>query len=177
MSVFKGALGGRRRMSIMPKEQLMSNSLLNEDWKSATPNNCSEKADNESLDMSLTQPATSPCAGLRVENITPCFISKHVKKLCDAGCWETWEEAVKELAVSPLQTVEDIFAEKMKDYMSKVMKPSRHEQFAAVVMADVSGYSKLSSSLAGRGAEGAEILCRTMKGYLDKVNNNCAYFM
>ncbi|KNC97873.1 uncharacterized protein SPPG_09415 [Spizellomyces punctatus DAOM BR117] len=49
------------------------------------------------------------------------------------------------------------------------MAPSAEETFAAVVMADVSGYSNLTSTLAERGPSGAEILGKTMKGYLDKI--------
>ncbi|KAI8805688.1 nucleotide cyclase [Cladochytrium replicatum] len=49
------------------------------------------------------------------------------------------------------------------------MQPCVLEGFAAVVMVDVSGYSKLSSTLAERGPIGAEILGKTMKDYLDKI--------
>lgn len=115
--------------------------------------------------------------GLRVESITPCFLSRHVKSFCDKSTWEKWEESVKEAEIGVSEekvSVEDIFKEKMEQYKSKGMKPSMEEKFAAVVMADVSGYSKLSNSLAERGAEGAEILCRTMKGYLDKVSE-CSF--
>jgi hypothetical protein len=49
------------------------------------------------------------------------------------------------------------------------IKPSSLESFAAVVMVDVSGYSKLTAALAERGPVGAELLSQTMKGYLDQV--------
>jgi hypothetical protein len=49
------------------------------------------------------------------------------------------------------------------------MEPTAIPSFAAVMMADVSGYSSLSSILAERGANGAEVLRNVMKGYLDKV--------
>ncbi|KAJ3417194.1 hypothetical protein HDV05_006400 [Chytridiales sp. JEL 0842] len=49
------------------------------------------------------------------------------------------------------------------------MEPSATPCFSAVMMADVSGYSSLSSMLAERGANGAEILRNVMKGYLDKI--------
>jgi len=53
-----------------------------------------------------------------------------------------------------------------------ILKPCAVESFAVVVMADVSGYSKLSALLAEKGPIGAEILSKTMKGYLDKVSRN-----
>jgi len=50
-----------------------------------------------------------------------------------------------------------------------MLQPIAFESFAVVVMADVSGYSKLSAILAEKGPIGAEILSKTMKGYLDKI--------
>jgi hypothetical protein len=49
------------------------------------------------------------------------------------------------------------------------LTPSAVDAFAAVVMVDVSGYSKLTASLAERGPVGAELLSKTMKGYLDQI--------
>jgi hypothetical protein len=156
------ALGGRRRLSLMPKDNVTnSNVMLDE-------KNENSEHDNGSIELS-TRGTVLTTAGLRVENITPCFVSRHVKALCDANCWDIWKEAADNCAVAPFQQIDEMFSEKMERFTGMEMKPSRNEHFAAVVMADVSGYSKLSSSLAGRGAEGAEILCRTMKGYLDKV--------
>jgi hypothetical protein len=166
-NVFKGALGGRRRMSMIPKDVITSNSLLAGDESFSNSNNPPKSDKTESLEGLST---SAGVVGLVVENITPCFVSKHVKALCDTSCWATWKESVDNFEIAPFQSVQEIFATKMETLTGEEMKPSRNEQFAAVVMADVSGYSKLSSSLAGRGAEGAEILCRTMKGYLDKVN-------
>lgn len=120
-------------------------------------------------------------SGIRYENIVPCFISKHVKNLCDVTCWKSWQEAQEEfLKRNPDEAdfddsslertnVVDIFKSKLQTHVDE-MKPGASESFAAVVMADVSGYSNLSASLAERGAEGAEILSKTMKGYLDKVS-------
>ncbi|KAJ1499616.1 hypothetical protein HMI55_004301 [Coelomomyces lativittatus] len=59
-----------------------------------------------------------------------------------------------------LLTVKDIIRDQ---------KPVALEGWAAVVMCDVSGYSSLASFLALRGPDGAEILGRIMKEYLDKV--------
>jgi hypothetical protein len=47
--------------------------------------------------------------------------------------------------------------------------PTATDAFAAVVMVDVSGYSKLTAALAERGPVGAELLSKTMKGYLDQI--------
>ena len=49
------------------------------------------------------------------------------------------------------------------------LEPLCRETFGAVVMVDVSGYSKLSAALAEMGPIGSEILSKSMKGYLDKV--------
>jgi hypothetical protein len=49
------------------------------------------------------------------------------------------------------------------------LEPSIRETFGAVVMVDVSGYSKLSAALAEKGPIGSELLSKSMKGYLDKV--------
>lgn len=116
---------------------------------------------------------TSPCGaaeqrGLRIESIVPCFISKYVKNYCDTAIWRSWQESVDSTKNLIAVSAEEGFTRRMQEHIRN-MKPSAIETFAAVVMADVSGYSKLSSSLSARGAEGAEILCRTMKGYLDKV--------
>lgn len=48
--------------------------------------------------------------------------------------------------------------------------PTAEEGFSTTVMADVSGYSALTATLAERGPHGAELLGKTMKGYLDKVS-------
>jgi hypothetical protein len=77
--------------------------------------------------------------GLKLYQILPNFISKHVREYLDA--------------------LGDV----------KTLKPDAKEGFAAVVMVDVSGYSKLTDTLSERGAYGAEILSRIMKDYLDKV--------
>ncbi|KAJ3107586.1 hypothetical protein HDU96_007850 [Phlyctochytrium bullatum] len=76
----------------------------------------------------------------------PSFVSKHIKNYCDKLLRENPEANPEEL-----------------------LKPSVVSSFAAVVMADVSGYSLLSACLAEKGPIGAEILGKTMKRYLDKV--------
>ena len=138
----------------------------------------------KSFEVNENAPTTGTL--VKYESIVPCFISQHVKISCDEMCWETWTEAQKEFAAEQQKSipeinaadsasqltnvfgVEDIFKSKITRRI-KDMEPGVNEHFAAVVMADVSGYSNLSSVLAERGAEGAEILSRTMKGYLDKV--------
>ncbi|KAJ3216323.1 hypothetical protein HDU67_009674 [Dinochytrium kinnereticum] len=80
------------------------------------------------------------------QDMVPSFVSKHVKNFCD-----------KLLRDNPETKPGDI------------LKPSVVSSFAAVVMADVSGYSALSATLAERGPVGAEILGKTMKKYLDKI--------
>lgn len=127
--------------------------------------------------------------GLKYETIVRSFISSHVMQFCETLCYKAWDEAQKEHA-RLLEVVEeaedgekpaDKSTEKQNDgkfealfnkrlaSLKGQMRPRCEESFAAVVMADVSGYSNLSSTLAEKGAEGAEILSKTMKGYLDKV--------
>lgn len=120
--------------------------------------------------MISVQSPMSTQVGLRYENIVPCFISNHVKDLCEETCWENWLAANSEAKDAEEDTidVDSLFKSKV-EHSIKDMKPNAEESFAAVVMADVSGYSNLSSTLAEKGAEGAEILSKTMKGYLDKI--------
>ncbi|KAJ3271160.1 hypothetical protein HDV01_007018 [Terramyces sp. JEL0728] len=77
------------------------------------------------------------------------FVSKNVRRLCYRLCkaneGETKESKLPELV------------------------PEAVDAFAAVVMVDVSGYSKLTAALAERGPVGAELLSKTMKGYLDQI--------
>jgi class 3 adenylate cyclase len=78
------------------------------------------------------------------------FVSKQVRRRCYKLC-ET--EYLKPEAARALPE----------------LTPSAVDAFAAVVMVDVSGYSKLTASLAERGPVGAELLSKTMKGYLDQI--------
>ncbi|KAJ3099092.1 hypothetical protein HDU97_003471 [Phlyctochytrium planicorne] len=80
------------------------------------------------------------------EEMVPNFVSKHVKIHCDK-----------------------LLRENGNVLTNDILKPSVVSCFAAVVMADVSGYSALSATLAERGPIGAEILGKTMKRYLDKI--------
>ena len=83
---------------------------------------------------------------VNLEQIIPNFVSKHVRTFVDKWARNHPNDT------SP-------------------MKFGAEESFAAVVMADVSGYSKLTSVLAERGPIGSELLSKTMKGYLDKVRD------
>ncbi|XJO72964.1 hypothetical protein BDV3_004019 [Batrachochytrium dendrobatidis] len=90
----------------------------------------------------------------QLDQIIPNFVSKQVRRVCYQMCAEVALKAdggsQDPLVIPPLV-------------------PSATEAFAAVVMVDVSGYSKLTAVLAERGPIGAELLTRTMKGYLDKI--------
>ncbi|KAH6570936.1 hypothetical protein BASA62_004102 [Batrachochytrium salamandrivorans] len=90
----------------------------------------------------------------QLDQIIPNFVSKQVRQVCYQMCAEVALKSdsgsQEPLAIPPLV-------------------PSATEAFAAVVMVDVSGYSKLTAVLAERGPIGAELLTRTMKGYLDKI--------
>ena len=79
-----------------------------------------------------------------LDKIIPKFVSKHVRNMCH------------ELqAASPDSAV--------------TLEPSATESFAAVVMVDVSQYSKLTATLAERGSVGVGLLSATMKGYFDQI--------
>ncbi|KAJ1342170.1 hypothetical protein BSLG_003297 [Batrachochytrium salamandrivorans] len=89
----------------------------------------------------------------QLDQIIPNFVSKQVRQVCYQMCAEV---ALKSDSGSQSR------------WLSPLV-PSATEAFAAVVMVDVSGYSKLTAVLAERGPIGAELLTRTMKGYLDKI--------
>lgn len=129
--------------------------------------------------------------GLNYETIVRSFSSIHVMNFCETLCNKAWLDANSELeklleTVAEIQegkpdeispTLKDDNTAKLESLFQKrlatlkaQMRPRCEESFAAVVMADVSGYSNLSSTLSEKGAEGAEILSKTMKGYLDKVS-------
>ncbi|KAI9093055.1 nucleotide cyclase [Phlyctochytrium arcticum] len=86
---------------------------------------------------------------VQIDHVIPNFISKHTRDWCDRY----------------LQRVGTVADKRSTPHLV----PSAELTFAAVVMADVSGYSLLTSRLAELGPSGAEILGRTMKGYLDKI--------
>ncbi|KAJ3226149.1 hypothetical protein HK099_005502 [Clydaea vesicula] len=132
---------------------------------SNTPRRHSGGEKDNLLSMTSFQLST---AGLKFESIVPCFISKHVKNYCDSTCWRNWIDATSEISNLTEEekdntSIEELFISKMKKSIND-MRPDAEETFAAVVMADVSGYSNLSATLAEKGAEGAEILSKTMKG-------------
>ena len=81
-------------------------------------------------------------------NVLPAFVSAHIREYCD-----------------------QLIEESEQNGTEIVMKPMAREAFAAVVMVDVSGYSKLSAALAEYGPSGSELLAKTMKAYLDLVNS------
>lgn len=137
----------------------------------------------------ITEAFVAPAPqGLKYETIVRSFTSSHVMEFCESLCYKAWVEATTEQAnqledldeESTLSTVgkedkavddrifEALYNKRLAALKSQ-MRPRCEESFSAVVMADVSGYSNLSSTLAEKGAEGAEILSKTMKGYLDKV--------
>ncbi|KAL7753070.1 hypothetical protein RI367_001522 [Sorochytrium milnesiophthora] len=101
--------------------------------------------------------------------LIPNFVSKHVREYC-----ETIARQVEERMALPLSmiSVHDSSvtpnAVSMEDISSR-LKPVALEGFAAVAMCDVSGYSSLTSYLASRGTDGAELMSLIMKEYLDKI--------
>jgi hypothetical protein len=91
--------------------------------------------------MDHTKNNVSSVADKRLEEVAPNFAPKHVRTYC-------------------------------QDHVlmgNSQLEPFAVETFAAVVMVDVSGYSKLSASLAEKGPIGSELLSKSMKGYLDQV--------
>ncbi|KAI8916196.1 nucleotide cyclase [Gorgonomyces haynaldii] len=89
----------------------------------------------------------------KLDQIIPNFVSKHVKSMVYRK--QVAAQKTADAAGVPVNTLE--------------LKPGAEESFAAVVMVDVSGYSKLTATLAQRGSVGAELLAKTMKAYLDQI--------
>ncbi|KAJ1537230.1 hypothetical protein HK096_001501 [Nowakowskiella sp. JEL0078] len=90
---------------------------------------------------------------VQYDQVIPNFVCKHVRTFCDDITKVSRIIKNSSDSKSPMDP----------------MVPVAIEGFAAVVMVDVSGYSKLSATLAELGPVGAEILGKTMKGYLDKI--------
>lgn len=89
----------------------------------------------------------------KLDEIIPNFVSNHVRRFCYSALAKQLDQpfSQKKLAMPTLE-------------------PCINEAFGAVVMVDVSGYSKLTATLAERGAVGAELLAKTMKSYFDQVH-------
>ncbi|RKO96432.1 hypothetical protein CXG81DRAFT_10567, partial [Caulochytrium protostelioides] len=102
------------------------------------------------------------------DQVVPNFVSKNVREYCDRLAKAKAKEIQltgggKPPAAHPELSTASVAANAVN------MEPTATEAFAAVVMVDVSGYSTLTSTLSDQGAIGAEILSKTMKGYLDKI--------
>jgi TFIIF-interacting CTD phosphatase-like protein len=85
------------------------------------------------------------------DEIITNFVSKQVRRLCHGLTTQYHQTTSNDHTGLPDLT------------------PTATDAFAAVVMVDVSGYSKLTAALAERGPVGAELLSKTMKGYLDQI--------
>ncbi|KAJ3049420.1 hypothetical protein HK097_009578 [Rhizophlyctis rosea] len=134
---------------------------------------------------------------VQFEQAIPNFISRHVREWCDNRCkmgasgGSTGGDSGLSsdgARISPTVIQSGVGISKMMggspglngivsvkaslgggEKLVPALTPTAEEAFAAVVMADVSGYSTLTTKLADKGPIGAEILCKTMKGYLDKI--------
>ncbi len=80
--------------------------------------------------------------------------------------------------LEPWKIIPNFISKQVKQHIDQLyakggaLTPKVTEGFAAVVMVDVSGYSTLTSVLAERGPLGAELLSKTMKEFMDKVNQS-----
>lgn len=114
---------------------------------------------------------------ISLETLASNFVSSHVKAYC-LGIATAFVESKLAIPETPLMETPDSgkeLATPLSDNQLPRLVPSADSGFAAVVMADVSGYSKLSSKLAEKGPIGAELLGKAMKGYLDQVPNSNAF--
>lgn len=105
----------------------------------------------------------------QLDAIIPNFVSKHVRKVCQQemrNLNSANHTADQSLQPSAKETRD---LKELNHTADQSLQPSAKEAFAALVMVDVSGYSKLAAALAERGSEGAEILSKTMKGYFDLI--------
>jgi hypothetical protein len=90
-------------------------------------------------------------SGSHFDDIITNFVSKQVRRLCHRLTTQHFQQTNTDTKGLP------------------DLVPTAIDTFAAVVMVDVSGYSKLTAALAERGPVGAELLSSTMKGYLDQI--------
>jgi hypothetical protein len=106
-----------------------------------------------------------------LESIVPNFVSNHIKSFCSI-IGEKYASLNTHTPTVPSkllpQGAETSNLPQLPLHLSG-LESNAYENFAAVVMADVSGYSKLSAELAERGPKGAELLSQAMKGYLDQI--------
>ena len=93
----------------------------------------------------------------KLDQFAPNFVPQHVREFC--------QKSILKNPHAPDQNTLTVTNEKSQDQL----EPYVLSTFAAVVMVDVSGYSKLSAALAEKGPIGSELLSKSMKGYLDKV--------
>lgn len=116
---------------------------------------------------------------IEFNQVVPNFVSKHVREWCDKIVYPALDDPITntskdidnpEIALKD-RTICKEFSCDHNNILSSQLgpKPSIEESFAAVVMADVSGYSLLTSTLAERDPFSAEILGKVMKRYLDQI--------
>lgn len=98
----------------------------------------------------------------QLDDIISNFVSHHVKKFCHQLV-RGEERPATDGDMLPTSSLSSSKREIVE------LTPSVTDSFAAVIMVDVSGYSKLTAALAERGPIGAELLSKTMKGYLDQI--------
>jgi class 3 adenylate cyclase len=141
---------------IAEKEPLpKSDSLLTDEPDSHLNQTSASAIPSEQSFMNILQHAgmkTQNTNSSQFDSIITNFVSKTVRRFCH-----------NESAKGQLNP-------ETGEFVLEELKPMALESFAAVVMVDVSGYSKLTAALAERGPVGAELLSKTMKGYLDQVN-------
>lgn len=119
--------------------------------------------------MPSVRPQRSPVPlSPQFAKVLPCFISQHVQEFIDTRLIDYNVSAI-ESKITAESSIEQVA--KTHDWLTPPLKPEATTSFAVVLMADVSGYSKLTALLAERGNTGTEILSRTMKGYLDNVHS------
>ncbi|TPX51263.1 hypothetical protein SeLEV6574_g00388 [Synchytrium endobioticum] len=132
--------------------------------------------DTANIMYSLPSPFVAPLVSY--DQVVPNFMSKHLRTHCDRLVErgvippQYGDDAARIAQHAPLHdrwNMNRYSASSASPAVCAEMQPSANEAFAAVVMADVSGYSKLTSVLAERGPTGAELLSKAMKGYLDKI--------
>jgi hypothetical protein len=145
----------------------------------STDGNMSPRADKKrvSHDGTVTRSASMLSAvkppaekAVVLESIVPNFVSNHIKSFCSIIGEKYASLGTHTPAVSSkLSSQTDAANLPQLPLHLSGLESNAYENFAAVVMADVSGYSKLSAELAERGPKGAELLSQAMKGYLDQI--------
>jgi class 3 adenylate cyclase len=108
----------------------------------------------------LSHRTSKSSLGTQGTKLLSTFLSDHVREYLDRRVLEQ-NQAI--LSKDPPQDTDELI------WDIPTLDTCIIESFAVIVMADVSGYSRLTSVMSERGKTGFELLTKTMKDYLDNI--------